>query len=75
MKITVNSLKPGESGLVKNIESKGSVRQRLIDMGITPGAILVMRKSAPFGDPIQISIRGFELSLRRSEAEKIILES
>ena len=71
---TVNDLKPGESGVVVSIGSSGALRRRIIDMGITPGAVVIMRKVAPFGDPIEINVRGYELSIRKSEAKEIIIE-
>ena len=51
------------------VGGEGRVRRRLFDMGITPGARIVMRKKAPLGDPIEITLRGYELTLRKSEAE------
>ena len=50
------------------------MRRHIIDMGITPGAVIVMRKLAPLGDPIEINVRGYELSIRRSEALEISVE-
>lgn len=70
---TVANLKPGESGTVQSIGSSGAIRRRIIDMGITPGAVVYMRKSAPFGDPIEINVRGYELSIRKAEAKEIRL--
>lgn len=70
---TVANLKPGEYGIVMSIGSSGAIRRRIIDMGITPGAIVFMRKAAPFGDPIEINVRGYELSIRKSEAKEIYL--
>lgn len=58
----------GESGTVKAVTGEGRVRRRLFDMGVTPGAELTMRKKAPLGDPIEITIRGYELTLRKDEA-------
>lgn len=49
----------------------GALRRRIIDMGITPGAVVIMRKAAPMGDPLEINVRGYELSIRRSEAKEI----
>ena len=72
---TVNQLKIGEMGKVISIGSHGSLRRRIIDMGITPGAIIIKKKAAPLGDPIEINVRGYELSIRKSEAEQIFLES
>ncbi len=71
---SVNDLKINESGVVVRIGGCGALRRRIIDMGITPGATIIMRKVAPFGDPIEINVRGYELSIRKSEAKEIILE-
>ena len=54
--------------------STGAVRRHIIDMGITPGAVIVVRKTAPMGDPIEINVRGYELSIRKSEAQNIRVE-
>lgn len=64
----------GETGLIKNIEGEGKVRRRLFDMGITPGAEVYLRKKAPLGDPLEITIRGYELTLRKVEASLVTLE-
>lgn len=64
----------GETGLIKTIEGEGKVRRRLFDMGITPGAEVYLRKKAPLGDPIEITLRGYELTLRKVEASLVILE-
>ena len=72
--LTVNDLKKGESGVVLSIGSSGALRRRIIDMGITPGAVITLRKTAPFGDPLQIHLRGYELSIRKSEAKEITIE-
>ena len=69
---TVDRLRPGEKGVVTG--STGAVRRHIIDMGITPGAVIVMRKTAPMGDPIEINVRGYELSIRKSEAQNIRVE-
>ena len=66
--------KIGETGLIKKVEGEGRLRRRLFDMGVTPGATVYLRKKAPLGDPLEITIRGYELTLRKSEAELIILE-
>lgn len=63
-----------EKGVVIKIEGEGRLRRRLFDMGITPGAEIFLRKKAPLGDPIEIRIRGYELTLRKSEAELVILK-
>lgn len=72
---TVDQLKPNESGIVVRLGSSGALRRRIIDMGITPGATIIMRKTAPFGDPIEINVRGYELSIRKSEAKEIVVDT
>lgn len=67
--------KIGESGLIKKVEGEGRLRRRLLDMGVTPNANVYLRKKAPLGDPIEITIRGYELTLRKSEAELVYLET
>lgn len=74
MQKTVNDLKIGEGGVVTALGCSGALRRRIIDMGITPGAHVIMRKEAPMGDPIEINVRGYELSIRRSEAKEIEIE-
>ena len=64
----------GETGLVKNVEGDGRIRRRLFDMGVTPGAVVTLRKKAPMGDPIEVTIRGYELSLRKAEAALVNIE-
>lgn len=71
---TLDDLKLGQSGTVVRLGSSGALRRRIIDMGITPGAVVKKIKAAPFGDPIVIVVRGYELSLRISEAKQIYLE-
>ena len=58
----------GESGTVMKVKGDGAIRRRLFDMGITPGAQIYFRKKAPLGDPIEITLRGYELTLRKAEA-------
>ena len=64
----------GETGLVKKVEGEGRIRRRLFDMGVTPGATVYLRKKAPLGDPLEVTIRGYELTLRNSEAALVTLE-
>lgn len=64
----------GESGKIISVTGEGRVRRRLFDMGVTPGAELIMRKKAPLGDPIEITIRGYELTLRKTEASCVEVE-
>lgn len=64
----------GESGKVKKVNGEGLIRRRLFDMGVTPGAELTMRKKAPLGDPVEITLRGYELTMRKSEAACVEVE-
>ena len=70
----LDQIEKGETGLVRSVEGDGKVRRRLFDMGVTPGARVELRKKAPMGDPIEITIRGYELSLRKSEAKLVNIE-
>ena len=67
-------IEKGETGLVRSVEGDGKVRRRLFDMGVTPGAKVTLRKKAPMGDPIEVTIRGYELSLRKAEANLVNIE-
>lgn len=71
---TLNNAKVGKSYKVLKINGKGAIRRRIMDMGITKGAELYIKKVAPLGDPIQITLRGYELSLRKLDAEIIEIE-
>ncbi len=64
----------GESGKIVKVTGEGRIRRRLFDMGVTPGAELTMRKKAPLGDPIEVTIRGYELTLRKAEAACVEVE-
>ncbi|MBR5996773.1 MAG: ferrous iron transport protein A [Bacilli bacterium] len=70
----LDQFKIGETGLIKKVEGEGRLRRRLFDMGVTPGATVYLRKKAPLGDPIEVTIRGYELTLRKSEAQLVVLE-
>lgn len=74
MERTLKELKPGEKGVIKKIICEGVVKRRLMDMGVTKGAEVLVRKVAPLGDPIEVNIRGYELTFRKTEAEKIMVE-
>ena len=71
MEKILKELKPGEQGVVKRVGGDGAVKRRLFDMGVTPGAPVKMRKVAPLGDPIEVTLRGYELTLRKVEAENV----
>ena len=70
----LDEFKIGETGLIKKVEGEGRLRRRLFDMGVTPGASVYLRKKAPLGDPLEVTIRGYELTLRKSEACLVVLE-
>ena len=70
----LDEFKIGETGLIKKVEGEGRLRRRLLDMGVTPNATVYLRKKAPFGDPLEITIRGYELTLRKTESQLIVLE-
>lgn len=72
---TLNLLKVGEAGVVKYVTGERKIKRRLFDMGITPGVEVYLRKKAPLGDPIEILIRGYELTLRSQEAQFVELEA
>lgn len=69
--MNLKKLKPGQEGTVLSIGERGPLRRRIMDMGVTPGVLLKVIKVAPLGDPIEINVRGYELSLRKKEAEQI----
>ena len=64
----------GETGVIRLVGGGGKIRRRLFDMGVTPGAEVYLRKRAPLGDPIEITLRGYELTLRKSEADVVTME-
>lgn len=70
---TLDKLRPGQRGTVLHINGQGALKRRLIDMGLTPGVEVFVRKVAPMGDPIEINLRGYELSLRKNDAQTIMI--
>ena len=72
-KQTLNQIKVGRSVKVARVMGSGPLRQRILDMGLTKGAEVTVRKMAPLGDPLQITVRGYELSLRKAEAACILV--
>lgn len=64
----------GKSGVIKKVLGEGKIRRRLFDMGVTPNAEFFVRKKAPLGDPIELTIRCYELTLRKDEAELVIVD-
>lgn len=73
MEKTLEAFEIGESGRVKSVAGEGKIKRRLFDMGITPGAEILMRKRAPLGDPIEVTVRGYELTLRKTEAACVLM--
>lgn len=71
--IPLKSLKDSQSGQVEKIELEGATKRRLIEMGITPGTRVGVLKRAPLGDPIEILLRGFSLTIRGTDAERIFV--
>ncbi len=71
---TLKNVSVGNTVIVKKLEGDGAAKRRIMDMGITKGTAIYVRKVAPLGDPIEVTVRGYELSLRKAEAEKIIVE-
>lgn len=72
--MTLNDLKIGEPGRITAVGGEQALRLRLLDMGIIPKTKIVIRKVAPMGDPIQIRLRGYDLTLRREDASLILVE-
>jgi ferrous iron transport protein A len=72
--MTLKDIEIGETVKVKRLNGEGAIKRRIMDMGFTNGAEVFVRKFAPLGDPIQINIRGYELTLRKADAKMIIVE-
>lgn len=71
---TLKSAKVGETVKVVKLNGEGAIKRRIMDMGITRGAEICVRKVAPLGDPIEVTVRGYELSLRKADADMIEVE-
>lgn len=71
---TLRETKIGETAIVVKLHGSGPVKRRIMDMGITNGTKVYVRKAAPLGDPIEVTVRGYELSLRKADAEMIEVE-
>ena len=72
--MTLREAKVGQTVNVLKLEGAGAVKRRIMDMGITKGEEIYVRKVAPLGDPVEITIRGYELSLRKADADMIVVE-
>ena len=68
---TLREVEIGDTATVKKLHGEGAIKKRIMDMGITKGVEIYVRKVAPLGDPIEITVRGYELSLRKADAELI----
>ena len=73
--MTLKNAKVGQTVKVKKLNGEGAVKRRIMDMGITKGTEVYIRKVAPLGDPIEVTVRGYELSLRKADAEMIETEA
>ena len=69
--MTLNELEVGRTAKVVRLNGEGAVKRRIMDMGITKGIDVTLRKVAPLGDPLELTVRGYELTIRKDEAEKI----
>lgn len=72
--MTLKDVKIGETVKVLKLEGEGAVKRRIMDMGITKGVEVYVRKVAPLGDPIEVTVRGYELSIRKADAEMILVD-
>lgn len=71
---TLREVKCGETARVVKVSGEGAVKRRIMDMGIVKGVEIFVRKLAPLGDPVEVTVRGYELSLRKADAERIEVE-
>ena len=71
---TLKDTKPGETVTIVKLHGEGAVKRRIMDMGLTKGVEVHIRKVAPLGDPIEVTVRGFELSIRKADADMIEVE-
>lgn len=74
IRTTLKEITTGQTVTVKKLLGEGAVKRRIMDMGITKGVSILVRKVAPLGDPIEINIRGYELSIRKADAAMVIVE-
>ena len=72
--MTINDLQIGQQGIISTVGGEGALRLRFLDMGLIPGTQVLLQKVAPMGDPIQIQVRGYELTIRREDAKMIGLQ-
>ena len=72
---TLKDVKVGQTAVVRRLNGEGAIKRRIMDMGITKGVEIYVRKVAPLGDPMELTVRGYELSLRKADAEMIEIEA
>ncbi len=72
--LTLRDIKPGQTARVSGLAGQGALKRRIMDMGITRGVSVTVEKLAPLGDPLEISVRGYQLSLRKADAAMISVE-
>ena len=71
---TLKDVAVGDQAVVKRLNGEGALKRRIMDMGVTKGVEIFVRRVAPLGDPMEVTVRGYELSLRKAEAESIVVE-
>lgn len=71
---TLKDIKVGERATVVKLEGEGAIRRRIMDMGITKGTEIFIKKVAPLGDPLELTVRGYQLSIRKADAQKILVQ-
>jgi len=74
MELTLKDIKPGEKATIVKVLGKGAVKKRIVDMGLTRGTLIEVERVAPLGDPIEVKVRGYHLSLRKEEAAEVAVE-
>lgn len=74
MSITLKDLKPGERGRIVRLDHRGTLGQRMADMGLIRGSLVEVKRIAPLGDPMEVQVRGYRLSLRKAEAAGVLVE-
>lgn len=70
---TLKDLRVGQSATVVKLEGEGAIRRRIMDMGITKGTEILVKRVAPLGDPLELTVRGYQLSIRKADAKKILI--
>ena len=74
MSLSLKDLAPGQRGRIVRLDRRGALGQRMADMGLIPGTVVEVRRIAPLGDPLEIQVRGYRLSLRKTEAAGVLVE-